>query len=80
MATRILRRPAVSENSGYARSTLYLKISQGLWTRQVSLGPRAVGWPEEEVDALNKARISGKTDNEIRQLVKKLHAARKANA
>jgi len=48
-----------------------------LWTKQVSLGPRAVGWPANEVTALNAARISGKTDAEIRELVLKLEAARK---
>jgi hypothetical protein len=52
-------------------------MDQGLWTKQVKLGPRAVGWPAHEVAALNAARIAGKTDDEIRALVVKLHAARK---
>jgi hypothetical protein len=34
------------------------------------------GWPGEEVEALNAARIAGKTDAEIRALVVKLEAAR----
>jgi prophage regulatory protein len=59
-------------------STLYLRIAQGLWTKQVSLGARAVGWPAAEVDALNAARIAGKTDGEIRALVLRLEAARAA--
>ena len=58
----------------------YLRIAQGLWTKQVSLGPRCVGWPAHEVAALNAARIAGKTDEEIRALVLKLEAARKAAA
>jgi prophage regulatory protein len=41
---------------------------------------RAVGWPSEEVQALNAARIAGKSDEEIRALVVKLEAARKAAA
>ncbi len=41
----ILRRPRVEDTSGYPRSTFYKRISQGLWTRPVRLGPRAVGWP-----------------------------------
>jgi prophage regulatory protein len=48
-----------------------------LWTKQISLGPRAIGWPADEVAALNVARISGKTDDEIRELVKSLHTKRK---
>jgi prophage regulatory protein len=74
----ILRLPATKSQSGYSRSTIYLRINQGLWPKQISLGPRAIGWPANEVAALNAARISGKTDAEIRELVLKLEAARKA--
>ena len=73
----ILRIPAVKSESGLSRSTIYLRIAQGLWTKPVSLGYRAVGWPSDEVAALNAARIAGKTDDEIRTLVAKLEAARK---
>jgi prophage regulatory protein len=78
MLQTILRLPAVKSESGYSRSTIYLRISQGLWTRPVSLGTRAVGWPAHEVAALNAARIAGKSDSELRALVMKLEAARKA--
>jgi prophage regulatory protein len=76
MTHTILRLPAVKSESGYSRSTIYLRIAQGLWTKQVSLGPRCVGWPAHEVGALNGARIAGKSDVEIRALVAKLEAAR----
>lgn len=80
MLQTIFRLPAVKSESGYSRSTIYLRIAQGLWTKQVSLGPRSVGWPRHEVAALNAARIAGKTDEEIRALVVKLEAARKVAA
>ena len=73
----ILRIPAVTSESGLSRSTIYLRIAEGLWTKPVSLGQRAVGWPSDEIEAINAARIAGKTDEEIRQLVVKLEAARK---
>jgi len=72
----MLRRPSVQHASGHSRSTLYLRISEGLWTRGVIIGPRSVAWPASEVAALNGARIAGKTDDEIRQLVVRLHLAR----
>ena len=72
----LLRRPRVQDVSGRSRSTLYKNIKEGLWTRPVSLGPRAVAWPAHEVAALNAARIAGKSDDEIRDLVTKLHADR----
>ncbi|WP_439115267.1 helix-turn-helix transcriptional regulator [Hydrogenophaga sp.] len=73
----ILRIPAAKTRSGYSRSTIYLRIAQGLWTKPVRLGPRAVGWPAHEIDALNAARISGKTDAQIRELIESLHIKRK---
>lgn len=80
MLHTIHRLPAVKSESGLSRSTIYLRIAQGLWTKQVSLGPRCVGWPAHEVAALNAARIAGKTDEEIRALVAKLEAARRTAA
>ena len=73
----ILRLPAVKARTGLSRSTIYLRISQALWTSPVAIGPRAVGWPASEVAALNAARIAGKSDDEIRALVVKLEAARR---
>jgi prophage regulatory protein len=52
-------------------------MSQRLWPKAVSLGPRAVGWHAAEVAALNAARIAGRTDDEIRALVAHLEAARR---
>jgi hypothetical protein len=39
-------------------------------------GLRSKGWPDYEVKAIAAARIAGKTDAEIRELVKALHAKR----
>ena len=77
MKRTILRMPSVKSESGLSRSTIYLRVLQGLWTKPVSLGARAVGWPSDEVEAINAARIAGNTDDEIRFLVTKLEAARK---
>ena len=74
----ILRRNNVQSHIGLSRSTLYLRISEGTFTKPISLGGRSVGWPSHEVAALNAARIAGKSDAEIRELVLKLEAARKA--
>ena len=78
MLHTLLRLPAVKTQSGYSRSTIYLRMSQGLWTKPVSLGARAVAWPASDVAALNAARIAGKTDEQIRALVLKLESARLA--
>jgi len=75
-ALTILRRKQVEARTGYSRSTIYLRISQGLFIKPVSLGARAVGFPAGEVEAINAARISGKTEAEIRAQVSELEAAR----
>ena len=80
MTHHILRLPDVKAATGLSRSTLYLRIANGVFTHPVSLGGRAVGWPSNEVAALNAARIAGKPDAEIRELVAKLEADRKAAA
>ena len=78
MTNTIRRLPATLAGSGHKRSTHYLRIKQGLWTKPVKIGPRAVGWPATECDAINDARIRGASDAEIRKLVRQLEAARGA--
>lgn len=80
MPQTIFRLPTAKAKSGYSRSTIYLRISQGLFTKPVPLGARAVGWPAGEIAALNAARIAGKSDDEIRELVVRLESARKSLA
>ena len=72
MTYTILRLPAVLKERGRSRSAHYLDIQNGLFTKPVAIGLRAVGWPISEVAAINAARIAGKSDDEIRDLVVKL--------
>jgi len=60
----ILRQAEVLRRTGLSRSTLYLRISRGEFPRQVSLGARAGGWVEEEVDAWIKKRIRDRPESE----------------
>jgi len=46
----ILRLPAVQARTGLSRSTIYLRISEGRFPKPVSLGGRAVGWVEAEIN------------------------------
>lgn len=80
MLQTILRLPSVLRERGRSRSSHYLDIQNQLYTKPVLIGLRSVGWPSSEVAALNAARIAGRTDDEIRALVVKLEAARKAAA
>jgi prophage regulatory protein len=62
---------------GYRSSaSIYNLIRAGLWTKPVRIGARSVGWPDDEVRVLCAARIAGKMEGEIRELVTRLHAKR----
>jgi prophage regulatory protein len=58
MKHTILRLPAVKTRTGLSRSTIYLRISQGTFPKPVSLGGRAVGWVEEEIQSWLAERIA----------------------
>ncbi len=73
----ILRMPAVKAETGHkSHASIYNAINAGLFTDPVKIGERSVGWPDFEVKAICAARIAGKSDDEIRELVKHLHAKR----
>ena len=54
---RFLRLPEVMARTGLSRSTIYVRLDQGRFPKPVSLGGRAVGWIEAEVDKWIRERI-----------------------
>jgi prophage regulatory protein len=64
--------------TGYrSTASIYNLINAGLWTKPVRIGQRSVGWPSDEVIAVNKARIAGASDMQLRELINRLHEKRK---
>ena len=63
MEQHILRLPTVKAITGLSRSTIYLRMSEGSFPRQLNLGSRAVGglaseidhWIEEKLASRNQA-------------------------
>ncbi|MGB9154195.1 MAG: AlpA family transcriptional regulator [Alphaproteobacteria bacterium] len=53
----ILRLPDVMKRVGLKRAAIYLRVAQGNFPKQISLGGRAVGWLESEIDAWLAARV-----------------------
>ena len=73
----IWRIKTCKSEAGYrSNASIYKLIRKGLWTKPVKIGDRSSGWPDEEVIALCAARIAGKHDGEIRELVQQLQAKR----
>lgn len=51
---RMLRIKAVLERTGLSRSTLYRKVDEGRFPRQIPLSTRCVAWRESAVNAWMK--------------------------
>jgi prophage regulatory protein len=77
LSMAIWRLQTCKQHSGYrSTASIYNNINAGLWTKPVRIGQRSVGWPSDEVEAINKARIAGATEEQLRDLVTRLHAKR----
>ncbi len=74
--TTLLSISSTLEKTGSSRSRLYHRIQHGLFPRPVKDGTKKSLWPAAEVDAINAAIVTGKTDSEIRDLVKMLEKKR----
>ena len=49
MVNKILRFPQVKGQTGLSRSTIYLRIKNKEFPESISLGGRAVGWLESDI-------------------------------
>ncbi len=64
MSQNILRLPAVLGRTGLSRSTVYLMVSKNQFPAPVSLGERAVGWVESQIDLWVDEKIAASQDEE----------------
>lgn len=76
----MVRRQAVCAARGRGVTAHYADIRLGLFTPPVKVGARASAWPRHELEAINAARLAGKSDDEIRELVRKLVEQRRVAA
>lgn len=54
----VLRRRQVEVRTGLSKSGIYLAIQQGEFPRPISIGKRAVGWLECDINAWVQERIA----------------------
>ena len=60
---RILRLPAVLDRTGLSRSSLYRKIQEGTFPKQIALGIRSAGWRESAVSRWMQDPMSFRSDS-----------------
>lgn len=58
MPKYLLRLPEVMKRTGLARASVYAAIKRGEFPKSVSLGPRAVAWPSDEIEKWIEQRIA----------------------
>jgi prophage regulatory protein len=46
---KLLRLPEVKATTGLSKSTIYSRIAEGTFPKQISLGPRLVVWVESDI-------------------------------
>ena len=61
MGFRIMRLPAVKEQTGLKETTIYKGISQGTFPPSFPISDRCVGWRADQIDAWCKAKAEGRT-------------------
>jgi len=80
MTDSLIRIKRVEEKTGLKKSMVYDLISKGEFPTAIKIGERACAWIESETNAINAARIAGKSADEICDLVKTLTAKRQQTA
>jgi prophage regulatory protein len=53
---RILRKPSVENRTGLSDTSIWRQYRAGTFPKPVKLGPNAVGWYEDEVNAWIESR------------------------
>jgi prophage regulatory protein len=76
----MLRIRGLAAKAGKSKSSCYQDIKDGLLPPPVCIGGRCMAWPEPEIDAINRARVAGKSEDQIRALVQQLVEIRKQAA
>ncbi len=74
---QLLRKKDVISLFGISHSTHYSLINKGLMVPPIQLGSRSSAYPKYEINKIITARISGKSDDEIKSLVAELIEKRK---
>ena len=55
---KFIRLPEVISRTGYRRTSIYDKITEGTFPAPIKLGPHAVAWVAEEIEKWMDARVA----------------------
>jgi prophage regulatory protein len=55
---KLLRLPQVKQTTGLSKSTIYARIAEGTFPKQIPLGPRLVVWVESDIQNWISEQVS----------------------
>ena len=55
---KLLRLPEVKSATGLSKSSIYARITEGTFTKQIPLGPRLVVWLEADIQNWINEQVS----------------------
>jgi prophage regulatory protein len=58
LSHKLLRLPQVKQSTGLSKSTIYARITEGTFPKQIPLGPRLVVWVESDIQNWIAAQVS----------------------
>lgn len=58
MQHKFLRLPQVKQTTGLSKSTIYARIAEGTFPKQIPLGPRLVVWVESDIQKWIAEQVS----------------------
>jgi prophage regulatory protein len=77
---KVIRKPEIKHLNGLSNTSYFEQIKKGLVVPFFSIGARAVAVYEDEIITVTTARAAGKSDDEIRKIVKALIKQRETSA
>ena len=75
---QFVRHDLVKQQTTMCKPFLRKQIAKGLFPRAIKLSERVSVWLQSEITAFLNARIAGISNDELKDLVKELEAARKS--
>ena len=75
---QFVRIGSVTQQTTLCKDFLYKQVAKGLFPSQIKLGERVSVWLQSEITTFLNARIAGISNDELKDLVKELEAARKS--
>ena len=78
MLKALLKLNQTSSFTNLSRSKIYADIKEGIFPPPIKLGSRSVAWVDHEIREWMQARIAGKTDEDLKELVANLVHARQS--